>query len=95
MPGSYNFSGIKNPAVDALINHIIAARDFSELKTACRALDRVLLWNYYAIPEWHLNYHRIAYRNTLRAPDIDVPMLVPSYTEVAALTWWMNPAAVK
>src|SRR4029079_17558620 len=60
-PGSRNVIGIQNPAVDALIDKIIFAPSRDDLVTACRALDRVLLWNYYIVPQWFLPNVRIAY----------------------------------
>ena len=52
MPGSRNLIGIKNPAVDALIERVIFAKDRDELVAATKALDRVLLWNFYVVPQW-------------------------------------------
>ena len=51
-PGSRNYVGIKNPAVDALIERVIFAKSRSELVAATRALDRVLLWNHYVVPQF-------------------------------------------
>ena len=51
-PGSRNTVGIANPAVDSLIDRILFAKDRNELVAATRALDRVLLWNYYVVPQW-------------------------------------------
>ena len=51
-PGSINYAGIADPAVDALIEKIADAPDRGALETAARALDRVLLWNRYVIPQW-------------------------------------------
>ena len=51
-PGSRNLPGIKNPAVDALIERIIFAKDRAELVARCKALDRVLLWNCYVVPQF-------------------------------------------
>ena len=51
-PGSRNIVGIKNPAVDALIERVIFAKDRAELVAATKALDRVLLWNYYVVPQF-------------------------------------------
>ena len=51
-PGSRNLPGIKNPAVDALIDRIIFAKDRAELVASCKALDRVLLWNCYVVPQF-------------------------------------------
>ena len=53
-PGSRNMRGIKNPAVDALIDRIIFAKDRAELIAACKAMDRVLLWNFYVRAAIHL-----------------------------------------
>ena len=62
-PGSRNLAGIKNPAVDALIDRIIFAKDRAELVAATRALDRVLLWNHYVVPQWFAPYTRLAHWN--------------------------------
>ena len=51
-PGSRNLVGIKNPAVDALIDRVIFAKDRDDLVAATKALDRVLLWNFYVVPQW-------------------------------------------
>ena len=59
--GSRNLIGLKDPVIDALIEKIVAARDRKSVITATRALDRVLLWGHYVIPQWHLKFDRIAY----------------------------------
>ena len=59
-PGSRNAIGIKNPAVDALIDKVIFARDRAELVAATRALDRVLLWNFYVVPQFTYGFSRYA-----------------------------------
>ncbi|MCG8671148.1 MAG: extracellular solute-binding protein, partial [Pseudomonadales bacterium] len=82
--GTKNFSGIDNPAIDALIDKIINADNRADLKNATRAMDRVLLWNYYTIPHWHLNYHRIAYQKKLSRPKI-APELHLGFP-----SWWMK-----
>ena len=51
-PGSRNLVGIKNPAIDALIERVIFAKDRDDLVAATKALDRVLLWNFYVVPQW-------------------------------------------
>ena len=51
-PGSRNLVGIKNPAVDALVERLIFAKNRAELVAATKALDRVLLWNFYVVPQW-------------------------------------------
>jgi microcin C transport system substrate-binding protein len=59
-PGSRNAVGIKNPAVDTLIDKVIFAKDRSELVAATRALDRVLLWNFYVVPQFSYPFSRYA-----------------------------------
>jgi microcin C transport system substrate-binding protein len=59
-PGSRNSIGIKNPAVDTLIDRLIFAKDRSELVAATRALDRVLLWNFYVVPQFTYGFARYA-----------------------------------
>jgi microcin C transport system substrate-binding protein len=59
-PGSRNTIGIKNPAVDALIDKVIFARDRDDLVAATKALDRVLLWNFYLVPQFTYGFSRYA-----------------------------------
>jgi microcin C transport system substrate-binding protein len=59
-PGSENYVGIKNPAVDALIDKVIFAKDRANLVAATRALDRVLLWNFYVVPQFTYGFSRYA-----------------------------------
>src|SRR6516164_3006291 len=54
-PGSYNLIGIKNPSVDAMIDQIVLAKNRADLEAATRALDRILLWNHYVVPQWYYN----------------------------------------
>jgi len=83
--GSRNVIGIKNPVVDALIDKIISAKDREELIDETHALDRILLWNYYVIPQWHLDYHRIAYWDKFGKPAIS-----PKYGLGVSDTWWYD-----
>ena len=82
--GSKNLSGIQDPVIDALIGHITSASTQQELITAVRAMDRVLLWNYYTIPHWHLGYHRLAYKNIFEQPRH------PATMSLAFQTWWIK-----
>ena len=88
--GSRNFIGIKNPAVDKLIDKIIFATDRDGLIAATRALDRVLLWNHYVVPTWHIPYERIAYWNRFGRPD---PL--PSHSVGFPSIWWWDEAKAK
>ncbi len=83
--GSRNLIGVKDPVVDVLIEKIIHAGSREALITACRALDRVLLWNYYVIPQWHINKHRIAYKNIFGHPET-----APKYQHTI-FNWWIKP----
>lgn len=83
--GSRNLIGIKNEAVDALVEKVVAAPDRESLVTATRALDRVLLWNHYVIPHWYSGVFRIAYWNKLGVPDVN-----PAYDIPYVTTWWQK-----
>ena len=89
-PGSRNYIGIKDPAIDKLIDHIIFASSRGELVAASRALDRVLLWNHFVIPNWHINSYRIAYWNRFSRPAIK-----PKYGLGFRDTWWVDEAKDK
>ncbi len=82
--GSRNYMGIKDPVVDAMIDHVIDATSREELTTAVRALDRVLLWGEYLIPQWYYPYDRIAHSNRLIRPESE-----PLYS-TDIYTWWID-----
>lgn len=86
-PGSRNEIGIKNPAVDKLIDRIIFAKNRDELIAACRALDRVLLWNHYVVPQWHTPNERIAYWNKYVHSST-----LPSRSVGFLQVWWQDQA---
>lgn len=84
---SGNHTGIKNPAVDALIAQVTAAKSKAELLPACRALERVIAHSHILIPQWTAGTHRLAY-NTRRLAS---PPRMPPYAagEIWAIeTWW-------
>src|SRR6185437_15839488 len=89
-PGSRNLMGIKNPVVDALIDRIIYATDRDDLVTATHALDRVLLWNYYVVPQWHRSVVWLAYWDKFGIPDKQ-----PAYIGADIDSWWIDPAKEK
>ncbi len=82
--GSRNLIGIQDPVVDALVDRIVAAPDRESLTHASRALDRVLQWGHYVVPNWYLAKQRIAYWNRFGMPDI-----VPK-AGVQLDTWWWD-----
>jgi microcin C transport system substrate-binding protein len=88
--GSRNVIGIKNPAVDKLIDRIILAKDRQDLVAATRALDRVLLWNHYVVPQYHMPFERLAFWDMYRRPE-KLPSKGGSFPRV----WWYDEAAAK
>ena len=68
--GSRNTLGLTDPAVDALVEEIVFADDREELVAAVRALDRVLRWGHYVIPNWHIRYDRVAYWDKFGRPGV-------------------------
>jgi microcin C transport system substrate-binding protein len=87
-PGSLNYAGIKNPAVDAVIDQVIFAKNRADLVAATKALDRILLWNNYVVPQWTYDKERTVRWDRLGHPD---PM--PKYGASAFPTiWWWDAA---
>ena len=86
MAGSRNIIGIKNPAVDKLIERVIFTKDREELVAATRALDRVLLWNNYVVPQW--NYPKV---RTARWDRFGRPSELPKYgLSGFPQLWWFD-----
>jgi microcin C transport system substrate-binding protein len=87
-PGSQNLIGIKNPAVDAMIDAVIFAKSRADLVAATKALDRVLLWNQYVVPQWTYGKVRSARWDRFGRPD---PL--PKYgTSAFPTVWWWDAA---
>lgn len=83
---TWNTAGVQDDVVDGLIDGIIASQEDEEaLLHYGRALDRVLTWNHYVIPEWHISSFRVAYWNKFVKPEIR-----PKYT-LGLYTWWIDP----
>jgi microcin C transport system substrate-binding protein len=86
-PGSRNIIGIKNPAIDKLIDRVIYTKDRDDLVAATKALDRVLLWNHYVVPQW--NYPKV---RTARWDRFSRPSKLPEYGLSGFPTlWWFDP----
>lgn len=84
---TYNQAGVQDPAVDMLIDGIVANQENEPaLQAYGRALDRVLTWNFYVIPEWHLGKYRIAYWNKFSRPAVQ-----PKYS-LGIGSWWLDSA---
>jgi microcin C transport system substrate-binding protein len=89
--GSQNLIGVKNPAVDKLIDRVIFAKNREELVAATKALDRVLLWNHYVVPEW--TYPKV---RTVRWDRFGHPDPLPKYGQgdggAFPTVWWWDAA---
>lgn len=84
--GGLNFSGVNNKAVDELIEALLKASDEKQLLHNARALDRVLLWNYYSVPQFYSSEYRYLYWNKFGIPEIK-----PEYS-IGLKTWWAKSA---
>jgi len=85
--GSNNWIGIKDPAVDAILNEVVAARTRPQLVARLRALDRVLRFGYYVVPQYFSNTYRVSYR----AGKFEQPEVKPQYYQAedwVTTTWW-------
>jgi microcin C transport system substrate-binding protein len=83
--GSQNYAGVRNKAADAMVEKIISAKNKEELIYASRALDRILQWNFYTIPQWHSRTHRMIFWNKFGVPEI-----IPPYSLGYITTWWID-----
>lgn len=86
LKGSKNLPGISNPVIDDLVLAIIQAKDREEVVTASRALDRVLLYGEYLVPNWYINVHRIAYWDKFGIPETQPLYYDPTSWLLKA--WW-------
>jgi len=84
-PGSYNLAGIKEPAVDALLDRLPSVASREELITITRAIDRVLRWRHYWVPGWYLANHRVAHWDLFGWPAVK-----PDYAFEPEITWWFD-----
>ncbi len=83
--GSRNYVGIENPAIDAIIEKVIFAKDRAGLTVACRALDRVLMAHDYVVPMWYIPYERTARWDRFGRPD-----KLPDYATGFPSIWWWD-----
>ena len=85
IPGSGNLAGIRDPVVDELVDLLIQAPNRDTLVATTRALDRVLLWGHYVIPQWHIRSFRLVYWNKFGRPATR-----PKYGLGFPATWWID-----
>lgn len=83
--GSRNVAGVCDPVIDELIERIIDAPDRESLITRTRALDRVLQWGFYAVPNWYIDQFRVAFWDRFGRPPANPPY------GLALDTWWVDP----
>ncbi|THB67316.1 MAG: ABC transporter substrate-binding protein [Desulfovibrio sp.] len=83
-PGSRNYAGIDNPAIDKLVELVVEAPSREELVIRTRALDRALLWGHYVVPHWHYGAYRIAHWDIFSWPEQAAPYGMSMYT------WWID-----
>jgi len=88
--GSRNYAGIKNPAIDVLITHLIHAQDRAEVVATARAIDLILLWNYYSAPNWRSPNFYIAYWD-----KFGLPKTQPPHAVVDIFSWWVDKSKEK
>lgn len=88
-PGSPNYMGVKNPVLDEIIDKLISAKSRDELVTFTKVLDRILLFNYYLIPQFHIGHYRVAYWNKISRPEIS-----PKY-DLGFDFWWFDSEKAK
>ena len=84
--GTQNVAGVCNPVVDAMVAKVVGASNHADLVTASHALDRALLWNWYMVPQWHLEQAWVAYWNRFGHPA------KPVRIGLDFATWWVDPA---
>lgn len=81
---SYNYAGFQSAEIDHLLDALGSASSLDEIYLITSAMDRVLLWNYYTIPQWYLGHHRIAYKALLNHPEKTPPF------SLGFSAWWLN-----
>lgn len=87
MPGSRNYIGLKDPAVDKIVEMIVASPTREDLVARCRALDRVLQHGWYVVPNWHIPAWRVAYWDKFGHPEKQAPFALGVMD-----TWWSKDA---
>jgi len=88
LDSSYNAVGVNDPVVDALVRGIADNQQDEEMLLAYgRAFDRLLLWRYYVVPQWHIDHYRVAYWNKFGRPEV-----IPRYS-LGSSSWWFSAEA--
>ena len=85
IPGTRNYIGIQNPAIDELVDILVKAKTRRELVNTVQALDRILTHQFYVVPHWFIGYDRIVYWNKFSHPEV---LPSASSRRVHFLEWW-------
>lgn len=85
-PGSRNYIGVQDPVVDEIIDMLVHAQTREDLVACVHALDRVLQWSFYSVPQWHISYWRLAWWKGIEKPGTLSP-ISPGIAD----TWWHKP----
>lgn len=93
-PSSHNLIGLKNPAIDKLVERLIYAKDRPDLVAATRALDRVLLWGHHVVPHFHSPFDRVAYWTKFARPTV-LPKHADPQDAFVRIWWYDEAAAVR
>lgn len=86
--GTNNYAGVRDPAVDAMIEAALAAPDRETLLTALRALDRLIMWGRYIVPQWYKGEHNLAFWDRFGRPEAEKP----PYHRGVINAWWFDAA---
>lgn len=87
VPGSQNYMGIQNPAVDELVDTLVKAKTRRELVNAVQALDRILTHQFYIVPHWFIGYDRMVHWNKFSHPEI-LPSASSRFNHFLEWWWW-------
>jgi microcin C transport system substrate-binding protein len=91
-PGSRNYMGIKNPAIDELIDTIVKAASRTELIATLQAMDRILTHQFYIVPHWYIAYDRVVHWQKFSRPKIN-PSQSPIINNILEWWWWNKDKA--
>jgi microcin C transport system substrate-binding protein len=86
--GARNYAGVNNPVIDDLIEKIVTTNSREQRVAMAKAIDRILLYGEYLVPNWYIAYHRVAYWNRFNLPAITPLFYEP--TPWALQTWWLK-----
>ena len=99
-PGSGNYRGVKSRAVDHVLEAMAAATTLDDFRAACRALDRIVMWNYWQVPDLYSNFEDVSYWNKFGLPavraryfQIDGSPLLTALLAWPLVTWWIKDPA--